>query len=287
MKRILLCTDGSMFSHGSYEYAAWVATRLGATVDILYVTDARKKAAVEARNFSGSLRAGASQTLLNQLVALEHEKAKLDHEQAKLILQEAEQILTSKGVEGIKLIHETGSLVDYAYHLEAEADLIILGKRGETAEFAAGHLGSNVERIIRASYKPCLVTSAKFTSLKRLLLAYDGSPSCQKMLQFLIDSPVFQGLELYILTVAKSDKDKTAIARIEEAKQKAQVGGFEPVCQLVEGNPEVAIAQYAENNKIDLLMMGAYGHKRIRHLVIGSTTTQILRRINLPVLLFR
>nr|WP_204104355.1 universal stress protein [Spirulina major] len=48
-----------------------------------------------------------------------------------------------------------------------------------------------------------------------------------------------------------------------------------------------AIAQYAENNNIDLLMMGAYGHKRIRYLVIGSTTTQILRRINLPVLLFR
>ncbi|MGK7923994.1 MAG: universal stress protein [Spirulina sp.] len=287
MKRILLCTDGSMFSHSSYEYAAWVAIRLGATVDVLYVTDARKKAAVEARNFSGSLQAGASQALLNQLAALEHEKAKLDHEQAQLILQDAEQILTRNGIEDINLIHETGYLVDYLDRLEADADLMILGKRGETSEFAAGHLGSNVERIIRASYKPCLVTSEKFTSPERLLLAYDGSSSCQKMLQFVIDSPVFKALELHIITVAKSLEEETAIARIDEAQHKAQVGGFKPICRIIEGHPEVAIAQYAENNNIDLLMMGAYGHKRIRHLVIGSTTTQILRSINLPVLLFR
>ena len=287
MKRILLCTDGSMFSHSSYEYAAWVAIRLGATVDVLYVTDARKKAAVEARNFSGSLQAGASQALLNQLAALEHEKAKLDHEQAQLILQDAEQILTRNGIEEIKLIHETGYLVDYLDRLEADADLMILGKRGETSEFATGHLGSNVERIIRASYKPCLVTSEKFTSPERLLLAYDGSSSCQKMLQFVIDSPVFKALELHIITVAKSAGEETAIARIDEAQQKAKVGGFEPICRIIEGHPEVAIAQYADNNNIDLLMMGAYGHKRIRHLVIGSTTTQILRSINLPVLLFR
>jgi nucleotide-binding universal stress UspA family protein len=35
------------------------------------------------------------------------------------------------------------------------------------------------------------------------------------------------------------------------------------------------------------VLMGAYGHSRIRHLVIGSTTTQILRSSNIPVLVFR
>ncbi len=32
--------------------------------------------------------------------------------------------------------------------------------------------------------------------------------------------------------------------------------------------------------------MGAYGHHRIRHLVIGSTTAQMLRRCHIPILLF-
>lgn len=287
MKRILLCTDGSLFSQSSYQYAAWLATRLAATVDVIYVTDARRQAATETRNLSGSIGFGASEALLNQLVALEHEKAKLEHQRAKLILQDAQQVLASKGVEAVKLIHETGFLVDCLHEFEAQADLIILGKRGETAEFASRHLGANLERIIRASYKPCLVTSRQFKPIERLLLAYDGSPSCKKMLNFLVDSSAFKGLELYIVTVAKSVSDETALARIDEAKQQALSGGFEAVCCPIEGHPEVAIAQCAAENNIDLLMMGAYGHNRIRHLAIGSTTTQVLRSSHIPVLLFR
>jgi nucleotide-binding universal stress UspA family protein len=33
--------------------------------------------------------------------------------------------------------------------------------------------------------------------------------------------------------------------------------------------------------------MGAYGHSRIRNLVIGSTTTSMIRNCRIPVMLFR
>jgi nucleotide-binding universal stress UspA family protein len=33
--------------------------------------------------------------------------------------------------------------------------------------------------------------------------------------------------------------------------------------------------------------MGAYGHRRVRHLVIGSTTIQLLRSSQIPLLLLR
>ncbi|MGL4500409.1 MAG: universal stress protein [Planktothrix sp.] len=287
MKRILLCTDGSIFSQSSYQYAAWFSTKLEATVDVLYVTDTRDKTVAKAKNLSGSIGIDASNALLNQLVELEREKAKLNHQQAKLILQNANQVLSSYGVKGVKLIHETGFLVDCLHEFEAETDLIILGKRGETAQFASGHLGANLERIVRASHKPCLITSRQYQPIERLLLAYDGSASCQKILEFLRDSQVFNGLELHIVTVAKNTEDETAIARIYEAKQQAQKAGFDPICCLAEGNPEVAIAKYKEEKNIDLLMIGAYGHSRIRHLVIGSTTTQILRTSHIPVLIFR
>jgi nucleotide-binding universal stress UspA family protein len=35
------------------------------------------------------------------------------------------------------------------------------------------------------------------------------------------------------------------------------------------------------------MIMGAYGHSRIRHLLIGSTTTAMLRRSTIPLLLLR
>ena len=34
-------------------------------------------------------------------------------------------------------------------------------------------------------------------------------------------------------------------------------------------------------------LMGAYGHSRIRHLLIGSTTTAMIRSCHIPVLCFR
>jgi len=45
--------------------------------------------------------------------------------------------------------------------------------------------------------------------------------------------------------------------------------------------------EYIDQHNIDFLIMGAYGHSRIRNLVIGSTTAQILRGSHIPVLLFR
>jgi nucleotide-binding universal stress UspA family protein len=287
MKHILLCTDGSSFSQSSYGYAGWLAPRLNAEVDVLFVSDIRSQKVASTGNYSGAIGLDASRELLSKLVALEHEKAKINHEKAQLVLKAAEHHLQEAGVTAIKLIHETGFLVDIFHRFEAESDLIILGKRGEAAEFAPDHLGANMERIARASHKPCLITSRHYNPIERLLLAYDGSKSCQKMLDFLVTSPAFTGLDLHIVTVGNKADDETAKAHLKVADSQAQSAGFRPTCQLMTGVPETAIVQYIKANDISLLLMGAYGHSRIRHLVLGSTTMQLLRSSSIPVLLFR
>ncbi|MFN3316727.1 MAG: DHHW family protein, partial [Raineya sp.] len=42
------------------------------------------------------------------------------------------------------------------------------------ADFAKGHLGSNLERIVRASHKPVFVASRAFKPISKVLVAYDG-----------------------------------------------------------------------------------------------------------------
>ncbi|RZM77282.1 universal stress protein [Leptolyngbya iicbica] len=287
MKHILLCTDGSTFAQSSYQYAGWLAPRLQAQVDVLYVSDIRSQKVASTGNYSGAIGLGASRELLDQLVELEHERAKLNHQKAQLILQDAEQQLHAAGATQLRLIHETGYLVDILQDFEAEADLIMLGKRGEAAEFAQDHLGTKVERIVRASHKPCLITTRDYQPIERLLLAYDGSPSAQKMLTFLLASPAFKGLALHIVTVGKKADDVVAQAHLKEADQQAQAAGWQPICQFIPGVPETAIADYIETHQMHLLLMGAYGHSRIRRLIIGSTTLQLLQISPVPVLLFR
>ncbi|MEO0848317.1 MAG: universal stress protein [Cyanobacteria bacterium J06643_13] len=287
MKKILLCSDGSTFAENAYRYAAWFAARLNADeVDVLCVSDIRAQQ-TSRQNLSGSIGIDAKENLLNRLVELEHEKAKINHQRTKLVLQEAAQTLKGEGVDHINLLHETGFLVDCLAKFETDCDLVVLGKRGEAAEFASGHLGANLERIVRSSHKPCLITSRQFKSLERVLVAYDGSPTSQKILQFIANSAVFTGLELHLVTAAKNTADESAIAKIDSARQTLEQAGIEPICSVVAGHSEKAISNYVSEQDISLLVMGAYGHSRIRHLVIGSTTAQMLRSSHIPVLLFR
>ncbi|MDJ0734531.1 MAG: universal stress protein [Nostocaceae cyanobacterium] len=287
MKNILLCTDGSNFAQIGYGYAAWIAKGMDASIEVLYVTDTSKEKAVQARDFSGRIGVGSYQKLLEKLVEIEREKAKINHEMAKIILEDAKSFLIEHGVEKVHLTHRTGFLVDNLHDFEKEADLIVLGKRGETADFAPEHLGANMERIVRSSHKPCLVTSRDYHPIEKILLAYDGGKSCQKALEFIVDSAAFKGLELHILTIAKKHDMATAQEILNTAEAKAREGSFEPICQTLDGDTEDLISEYVDNNNIHFLIMGAYGHNRIRHLVIGSTTAQMLRRCHIPVLLFR
>jgi nucleotide-binding universal stress UspA family protein len=71
------------------------------------------------------------------------------------------------------------------------------------------------------------------------------------------------------------------------ACEKLQSNGFEVSSSIRPGNAEAVIAQYVAANAIDLLVMGAYGHSRIRQLIVGSTTTAMIRTCLIPVLLLR
>lgn len=287
MKHILICTDGSSFAENSYRYGAWFAHRLDATIHVLCVTDIRSQQVVSTGNLSGSIGIDASENLLYRLVELEHEKAKVNNQRAKLILQQANQTLQAEGINQVQLFHETGFLVDCFEKFEADSDLVVLGKRGENASFASGHLGANLERIIRSSHKPCLVTSRQFTPLERVLIAYDGSSTGKKMLEFVSQSHLFHDLEVHLITVGKSNSGPTAIARLKEAETLLSTASLNTVYQVLVGDSEKEIARYSTDQNICLLLMGAYGHSRIRHLVIGSTTAQILRSSHIPVLVFR
>ncbi|MBD2395288.1 universal stress protein [Cyanobacterium aponinum UTEX 3221] len=287
MKNILVCTDGSIIAKNIYHYGAWFAKRLNAQINVLSVTDIRSQKVVSTGNFSGAIGLGASEDLLEKLVELEHHKAQLNHEKSKLILKTAKEILQAEGVINVNLISKKGFLVDTLHEFEGNNDLIVLGKRGENAEFASKHLGGNVERIIRSSHKPCLVVPLQFKPIERLLFAYDDSASCQKLLQFITSSPIFQGLELHLVTVTKDKKDQKAHVNLMKGQELATLAGFNPICLLIEGHPEEAIASYISENDISMLLMGAYGHNRIRQLVIGSTTIQILRSTQIPVFVFR
>ena len=282
MQKFLVCTDGSQYSRVCCDYAAWLAARVKAEVHVIYVTDLRRFEMPFITDLSGSLGIQPYQGMIGQLKEMEEQKAKAIREDSLRIFEE-------KYPDGkVVFHHRTGLLVDLLEEMEAGCDLVLMGKRGESAEAAVEHLGSTMERVVRASDKPCLVTSRSFREIKKLLLAFDGGKSCRKALAFLCQSGAFKGLELHIVVVAEDTGDEErALQQVQEAETKCREAGYALNCQMLHGTPEDQIAEYVGKQSIDLLLMGAYGHSRIRHLLIGSTTTEMIRRCRIPVLLFR
>ena len=148
-------------------------------------------------------------------------------------------------------------------------------------------LGSSVERVVRASVKPCLVTPNRFRECRALLLAYDGSEESRRALVAAIELTHRLEAELTILTACQREDEETASASLQEAFAEAKTRDLAVHAQLAHGEPETEILAGADKLDADLIVMGAYGHTRIREFILGSTTAHVLHTATIPVLLAR
>lgn len=76
----------------------------------------------------------------------------------------------------------------------------------------------------------------------------------------------------------------TAEAIIEEVVVEADRLGVETVRCCCRGLPHDEIAEYAEANDIDLIVMGVHGDSRAGRPHVGSTTERVIRGARIPVL---
>ena len=236
-------------------------------------------------DLSGNLKLGARTALLKELADLDEQKNKLELKRGRLLLEEAKTGLEDAGLAnvGTKLRH--GDLIESIAEFENDADLIVVGKRGEAADFAKMHLGSNLERVVRAAKKPVLVASRAFKPINKFLIAFDGGESVMKAVRHIASGKLFTGLPCVLLSVGKPTD--TMQEKLDEAAAILRKAGYSVDAGFASGEPEDVIKDKIETDKIDLLVMGAYGHSRIRNLIIGSTTTEMVRSCQVPVMMFR
>ena len=283
MKRILLCLDASLYSTVCIQYAAWIAKHSGAFIQVFHVKETRQYEIPMLADLGGSLGAQPYQNMIGQLTRIEEEKARLVHASVSSVFEEA-------GLqESYAFESRSGTLVDSVQEMEDEQvyDMIILGKRGENANFAKGHLGSAMERVIRSTEVPCFVCNREYRNVKKLLIAYDGSPSSRYALDWLALTEPFRSAGIHLVVVNDEHHEERCAQHLKTAEQTLRDNRISPTTQMLTGEVEQCLEQYVEQENIDLLIAGARGHSRLREFFIGSTTTELLRRCQIPVLLYR
>jgi len=285
MGKIIACIDGSAYADSVTHLSAWAHERTGLAISLLHVVAPHSEMEVKA-DITGQIGLGAKANLLEELTKLDEEHGKLELRKGQLMLEHAKEELAAKGITQPEVLHRRGSLVETIAELEVQAELIVMGKRGEHHHGAPDHLGSNLERVARSIRKPLLVATSESKPLNKFLIAYDGSPSANKAVEYVAGNALLKGLECHLLKVGEATPE--AQEMVKQAEDKLKAAGMNVHASFKQGKPvEAIVSEYIAANNIDLLVIGAYGHSKIRSLILGSTTTALIRESDVPVLLFR
>jgi len=285
MNKVFACVDGVGNTAAVCDCAAWSALRLDVPLEFLHVLDRHPERA-PVRDLSGAIGLGAQESLLQELSALDERRSKLAQEHGRQLLQAAKQRAAQAGVERVDARQRHGELVETVLEMEADARLFVMGEHHHATGTAKLHLDHHVERVIRAVKRPVLVvTHEEFEAPQRFGIAFDGSATGRKTVETLARSPMLKGLPCCVL-MARED-DAFARDQISWARTTLAAAGFEVDAAVLAGEPEAVLAQQIRARGIGLLVMGAYGHSRIRNLIVGSTTTTMLRTSEVPVLILR
>lgn len=283
MIHIVGCIDGSAASGAVCDYTAWASKRLQDPVMLFHVLDHSRYPTEP--DLAGSIGLGSREHLLEELAQLDQQRSKLALEQGHHMLQAAEQRLRERGVEDVRQRQRHGDLADSLLAIEPETRLLVMGIHGESSSGRESHIGSQLETVIRSLHRPIMLVPDEFTEPRSAMLAFDGSDTAFKGVELLASSPVFRDFPLHLVMVGPDTSDRWE--QLKQAEAKLAAAGAEVHLAIRAGDVEKTLHAYQEEQGIDLLVMGAYGHSRIRQFLVGSTTTNMLRTTRTPLVILR
>ncbi|MDP5291731.1 universal stress protein [Oceanimonas sp. CHS3-5] len=280
---VLAGIDGSKHTACVCDYAAWAARQLSASLVLLNVT--HKPEPTLLYNMGAASSLSAQDSVQAELADIDKKRAELAREQSKLILEQASEHIQQAGYPAPRTISREGRLVQALEQYDDYADLVVLGRRGNNEDDSPERLGSHVEQVIRTTDKPLLLTDGDYSPPQRIMIAFDGSDTTRKCVEYVADSALFKGLECHVVMVAGPSEEKKA--QLEAARQLLEDKGHKATAALLQGEVKKNLLAYQEKQNMDLMVMGAYGHSRIRLWLLGSITDLMLQESHKPMLILR
>jgi len=279
---VLSYIDASSFSEAVCDYSAWITKAIDMPLKLLHTIDNHSFPAVT--DLSGAIGLGARSDLLEELTELEQSRGKLLIKKGQIMLDAAKKHVQSQGIENVITKQRHGSLSESLVELEKQIRVLVIAVRGEEHNDHIDH-GSQLETLIRSLHKPILVVNKEFSLPKKIMLAYNGKAASKKVVQMVANSKLFKNLPCHLVNVS-NDKERSS-ALLQEASNVLSAGGIEHISMTLTGKIDDALIEYRAEQDIDLTLMGAASHHRVRDFLLGSFTAKMLERTKRPLLLLR
>ncbi len=148
---------------------------------------------------------------------------------------------------------------------------------------------------------------------KKIMIATDGSENASKAALSGIEIAKLAGAKLYALNVmpmiphasyfgvpieppkkvSKDEKslhehfEKDGTKALDTVKEMGSQAGVEVETVMADGHPGSEIIDFAENNDIDLIVMGTLGRTGLDRVILGSVATDVVRHANTRVMIVK
>ena len=175
-------------------------------------------------------------------------------------------------------------------------DLIVMGSKGQSFIDRA-LLGGVTRRVIGYTEKDVLVVPLQGqVGWDKILLATDASKSGEAATARALDLAEAYGGELQVMAVmeflGQVYGEAPVITQWRDVLQKhvdkivaqAQSRNISSSGQVLDGNPYKAITTLAQNEKINLIVMGSHGRSGLKRLLMGRVTERVIGHAPCPVL---
>ncbi len=276
IKSILLPIDGSTYSEAVLNYGKFLAEKFNAVLRVLSVVDIRL--------YDLSIAAGADSFVpVMPSADFQAESQGMLDEKSQKVLDKASSILNKTNLQ-FQLIKASGIPVDEICSHAKQNDIVVMGIRGEYERWSGKLLGATVESVTRQISKPVMLVEKTFLPFQRIQCGYDGSSYANKALQLAAFMSKTMQIKLQVISVFDSEEERTAV--LNEAEQ--YLAPYEIDFQLRHevGDVDEVLVNTSKNTPAPALsIIGSYGHSRLREAILGSTTVQVMRKAEKPILL--
>ncbi|MCX7739003.1 MAG: universal stress protein [Hydrogenothermaceae bacterium] len=138
---------------------------------------------------------------------------------------------------------------------------------------------------------------------KSILIGYDGSKASERALSRAIELAKSYGANLHVVGVVRplelgyldyiTPEDVEQFEKEEMSKEEKILGkviqrikenGLEVNYKILEGNPAEELMSYADQNGIELIVVGRKGAGMLKRILMGSTSTALVKYANQDVL---
>lgn len=282
-KWVMACVDGSELSNAVVDYAAWIAQKVTSPLELVHALEHSQLLAHT--DHSGNLTPNMHESLLKTLSEEERAESQRLLEAGKQVLESARARIADQPLKEVATKQRHGGLADTVADLADEIRVLVLGVRGQTHATDENALGAQLETAIRALHRPIFIVSGAFGEPQSMMLAYNDSEGARKALERVCKSPLYRDMAVHLVHVANNVAQGEAL--LAEAKAELQAAGLNVTAALLTGDAQSALLAYQDQHQLDMTVMGAFSHGKLRSLFFGSFTLKMLQHSNKPVLLLR